>query len=94
MNLTPENLVQHEIIGLNAHVIDARDPGLVCNDGMIVGETRGMIHLETPSGIVRVPKSVSVFDIQLPDDTVVRIDGHLLTGRPEDRLKRPIKRRW
>ncbi|MCF2137506.1 MAG: ribonuclease P protein component 1 [Candidatus Thorarchaeota archaeon] len=94
MTITPESLVKHEITGLHAHIVDARDPGLVCREGTIIGETRNMVYLETLSGLVKVPKSVSVFDMQLPNDTVVRVDGHLLAGRPEDRLKRPIKRRW
>ncbi len=94
MTITPENLLRHELTGLHAHVVDARDPSLVCKEGIITGETRSMVHLETRSGIVKVPKSVSVLDMRLSDETLVRVDGRLLVGRPEDRLKRPIKRRW
>ncbi|MHA1247272.1 MAG: ribonuclease P protein component 1 [Candidatus Thorarchaeota archaeon] len=94
MTITPENLVRHEILGLRAHVVESHDPGLVCREGTIVDESKEMIHLETSHGVVMLPKRVCVFDVQLPNETVVRVDGRLLRGRPEDRLKRPVKRRW
>ncbi len=92
--ITAQNIIRHEILGLPAHVVQSRDPTLVCRRGTIVDESKEMIELDTTEGTIRIPKTVSVLDIMLPDGTVVRVDGSLLRGRPEDRLKRPVKRRW
>jgi ribonuclease P protein subunit POP4 len=39
-------------------------------------------------------KDSSVFHFKFPDGTVVEIDGKLLVGRPEDRLKKRVRRLW
>jgi len=41
-----------------------------------------------------VVKNTGVFQFRFPDDTVVEIDGRILVGRPEDRLKKSIRRLW
>ncbi|TXT53736.1 MAG: Ribonuclease P protein component 1 [Candidatus Thorarchaeota archaeon] len=94
MTITPRNLIGHELVGLKAHVCDSRDPTLICRSGKIIGESKEMITLDTDTGNVLLPKSVCVFDITLPDRTVVRVDGEYLQGRPEDRLKKRLSRRW
>jgi len=94
MTITAHNLVRHELLGLQAHVVGARDPGLVSREGTIIDESKEMFYLQTTDGVVRIPKGVCTFDIALPDGVVVRVDGQLLRGRPEDRLKRPATRRW
>ena len=39
-------------------------------------------------------KEFSVFNFTFDDGTTVDIDGKLLVGRSEDRLKKSIKRLW
>ena len=51
-------------------------------------------EIDTESGTVVVPKNICVFDITLPDGTEVRVDGGLLRGRPEDRMKKRLNRSW
>ena len=94
MTVTPMNLTQHELVGLKTHVVASRDPGQVCRSGTIIAEYKEMIHLDTSAGVIRLPKSNCVFDMSLPDGTIVRVDGHVLKGRPEDRLKKRLSRRW
>jgi ribonuclease P protein subunit POP4 len=94
MRIAPENIVRHELTGLSTHVVESKDPNLTCRRGIILGETREMMHLDTMSGIVSVPKSVCVFDITLPNGAVVRVDGNVLRGRPEDRMKKRLNRSW
>ena len=94
MTVTPMNLIQHELVGLKTHVVASRDSGQVCRSGTIVAESREMIHVDTGAGVIQLPKSVCVFDMSLPDGTVVRVDGNVLKGRPEDRLKKRLNRRW
>ena len=94
MRIAPENIVRHELTGLTTHVVESKDPNLTCRSGTILGETKEMIRLETKSGEVSVPKSVCVFDITLPNGAVVRVDGNVLRGRPEDRMKKRLNRSW
>jgi len=91
--ITPMNLLNHEIIGLQTHVIGSRDPSHVNKKGIIIAETKEMIQLDTQEGEILLPKDVCVFQITLPDGTIVEVDGNLLSGRPEDRMKKHHGRR-
>jgi len=94
MRIAPENIVRHELTGLATHVSESKDPNLVCRSGIILGETKEMIRLDTKNGEVNVPKSICVFDITLPNGAIVRVDGSVLRGRPEDRMKKRLNRSW
>ena len=86
--MTPLNILNHEIIGLKTHIIGSRDPTHVSREGTIIAETKDMIQLDTAEGEILLPKDVCVFQITLPDGTTVQVDGNLLYGRPEDRMKK------
>ena len=92
--ITPLNILNHELIGLDTHVVGSRDPSHISKRGRIVAESREMIQLDTNEGEVLLAKEVCVFQITLPDGAVVQVDGNLLKGRPEDRLKKRQSRRW
>jgi ribonuclease P protein subunit POP4 len=94
MSISPQNLFRHELIGLEAHVVNSRDPSHVSHSGKIVGESKEMIQMDTDDGEILLPKEVCVFRIKLPDGDLVQVDGDLLRGRPEDRLKKRVSRRW
>jgi len=94
MRITPENVVRHELTGLPLHIVESTDPNFVCKKGIILGETKEMIHLGTEGKAVSVPKSNCVFNVTLPDGTQVRIKGDVLRGRPEDRMKKRFNRSW
>jgi ribonuclease P protein subunit POP4 len=47
-----------------------------------------MLKLETKKGEKAVVKSNCVFIFTLPDKTKVQVDGKVLVGRPEDRIKK------
>ncbi|MHA1925760.1 MAG: ribonuclease P protein component 1 [Candidatus Thorarchaeota archaeon] len=94
MKITPANLTRHELIGLETHVVRSSDPGHVCKKGLIVDESKEMIHISTETGKIMVPKMISVFDFKLPQGIVVRVEGHKLMGTPENRIKKRQSRRW
>ncbi len=94
MSITPMNIINHELIGLNAHVIASSDPTQVCNEGVIINETREMLYLKHGAKTIKIAKKIAVFDITLPDGKVLRVDGDILRGRPEERLKKTMRRRW
>ena len=94
MKITPQNIVNHELVGLQTHIVESRDPNHVCTTGTILGETKEMINIDTGKGTKAIPKQICVFEITLPNGTVVRVDGGLLGGRPEDRMKKRLNRSW
>ena len=94
MNVTP-SIVQHEFIGLETKVVKSSNPDLVGIKGKVVDETRNTFTISQNDGEKKVViKDTVVFDFVLPDGTVVEMDGKVMIGRPEDRLKKRPRRLW
>lgn len=93
MARTPENLPRHELIGLTADVVESTDPGREGTTGTVIDETRNTLVLGTDEGEKTIPKQESVFRFYI-GDLKVRVDGKLLTGRPEERIGKPLPPRW
>jgi ribonuclease P protein subunit POP4 len=95
MNLHPESLARHELIGLEVLVEDSFDPGLIGLSGQVVDETRNTFLLETERGLQRIPKSNTSLIFTLPDGRRVKAAGSILISQPENRInKRMHKTRW
>lgn len=93
MRIMP-SVVQGEFIGLGAKVAKSANPSLAKVRGKIVDETRNTFIILHEGKQKTVPKDTSVFHFVMQDGTVVEIDGKLLVGRPEDRVKKQIRRLW
>lgn len=91
--ITPNNIVKHELIGLVVKVEDSKNPSCRGLWGKVINETRNTLVLETSRGEKTLIKDESVFIIELPEGERVRVDGKLLVGRPEDRVKKKV-REW
>lgn len=90
--LTARNILRHELLGLRVRVIPKK--GKIVHEGEVVGETRNMIKVLRDDGkMVTAPKSVHLFEFELPSGEKVLVEGSMLIGRPEERLKRRY-RRW
>ncbi|MDY6966354.1 MAG: ribonuclease P protein component 1 [Halobacteriota archaeon] len=90
MEITPKNLIYHELIGLSLSVHTSTNKSLIGLAGKVVDETRNMLIIETGKGEKKVPKSCSTFKFTLPTGTDVKVDGKLLVMRPEDRVRKKI----
>lgn len=88
----PKNILQHELIGLECKVIDAKNKSLIGLKGRIVDETKNMIIIEVNNDVKKIPKACSIFEVKL-DKYRIQIPGKELLGRPEDRIKKKI-RKW
>ncbi len=93
MNVS-SSIVQNEFIGFAANVVKCSNPTVVGLKGQVIDETRNTFTLSCDSGRKVVIKDTAVFDFTLSDGTVVEIDGKVMMGRPEDRLKKRIRRAW
>ncbi len=93
MNVTP-SIVQHEFIGLETKVIKSSNPHVVGITGRVVDETRNTLTILHNGERKVVIKNTAVFDFVMPDGTVVELDGKVIMGRPEDRIKKRPRRLW
>lgn len=93
MKVTPE-AIRLEFIGAQAKVASSRHSGLKGLSGRIVDETRKTFTILQGSKRKMVVKDSSFFHIKFGDGTIVEFDGKLLLGRPEERLKKSIRRLW
>ena len=87
MPIKPENILRHELIGLKTIVARSSNTLLVGTRGQIVDETRNTVKLNTREGVKMIPKGVVVFRFDLPDGSIVEVEGAKLVGRPENRMK-------
>jgi RNase P/RNase MRP subunit p29 len=56
-------------------------------EGVVVGETKNMVEVETLTGVKKVPKNETVFYL---DDGGVEIEGRELVGRSLERMLRGV----
>jgi ribonuclease P protein subunit POP4 len=93
MKITPD-IIRHEFIGTHGLVARSPNMNLMGISGLVVGETRNTLTLQGQGKARNVIKESATFDFTFGDGTVVEIDGKLLVGRSEDRLKKSVKRLW
>jgi ribonuclease P protein subunit POP4 len=93
MNVTPD-IIRCEFIGTEAKIAKSRNRHYIGIRGKIIDETRNTFTILHEDKKKKIIKDFSVFHFKFSDGTVVEIDGKLLVGRPEDRLKKRIKRLW
>ncbi|NIP62469.1 MAG: ribonuclease P protein subunit [Nitrosopumilaceae archaeon] len=82
--ITKDNLVRHELVGLDVQLVDGSNPQIIGINGTIINETRYMFTLKTKKGIKNVPKNFNSWKFKIDED--VTVDGKLLTKRPFERL--------
>lgn len=91
--ISPRNILRHELIGLEAGVVSSRNPSHRAVEGFIVDESMKTLVIEQDGESKRIPKRDATFIIKLPSG-LVEVEGAALYGRPQDRVKKKIKRRW
>jgi ribonuclease P protein subunit POP4 len=88
------SIVQLEFIGLHVKVVRSSNPHTVGIAGRMIDETRNTFIILHDGKRKVIMKDTSVFEFAMPDGTVVEIDGKLIVGRPEDRIKKQPRRLW
>jgi len=90
MPITPRNIVRHELCGLKV-LVKSPTKAYKQFSGRVVDETYNTLKIETRNGEKVVIKNNCIFVFTLPNRTKVQVDGKLLIGRPEDRIKKHFK---
>ena len=94
MKVTPD-IIRYEFIGTEVKVAKSTNRDCVGLRGKVIDETRNTFIIQCKDGRQKmIVKDSSVFHFKFRDGTVVEIEGKLLVGRPEDRLKKRIRRLW
>jgi len=92
LEITPENLIKHELIGLKVKIFNCKNPQLNGLEGTVINETKNTLSIQSNNKVRIIPKDISIFHFFLPSNRVVEVDGKILVGRPENRLKARLKR--
>lgn len=88
------DVIRHEFIGLQCVVAKSPNMNYLGVGGLVVGETKNIFMFQGEDKTRSVVKDAATFNFTFDDGTIVEIEGKLLVGRPEDRLKKSIKRLW
>lgn len=81
-----ENLLLHELNGLQVKIARSTDKSKTGLQGRILWETKKVFEIETRKGVKRIQKRGCVFEFEAKGKKV-RIEGKMLEARPEDRIK-------
>ncbi|CAE6499859.1 MAG: ribonuclease P protein subunit [Candidatus Nitrosotenuis sp.] len=84
--ITAQNLVNHELIGLQTQIVNSTNNSIVGMSGQIIDETKSMLTLQTQSGVKMIQKQHNTWKFTLNSQDII-IDGNLISKRPEDRIK-------
>jgi ribonuclease P protein subunit POP4 len=86
---SPENVLVHEIIGLDAKIVKSTDPTLEGISGSIVFETKNTISIRRSNSSIKQIAKKAAKKIEIKTHSgVCFISGSSLIGRPEDRISR------
>ena len=93
MKITP-NILKAEFIGTQGTISQSNHTNYIGLSGKVVNETKNTFSILYKNKVKKIIKKSAIFSFKFSDGTIVEIDGNLLVGRPEDRLKKNVKRRW
>lgn len=90
----PLSILRQDLIGLKAKVV--RSPNMDCMnvDGRVIDETRNTVKILHGNKAKTIVKHTAVFHFTAENGPILEVDGKALIGRPEDRIKKRVKRRW
>jgi len=85
-----KNIVLHELIGLDAEVIDCRDSSQIGIKGKVINETKNLLYLRHDSKVNKVVKGISKFRFALGGEAFV-VDGEEINFRAHERIEKALK---
>jgi len=89
--ITPQNILQHEFIGLEMSVVSSPNITEKGMSGLIVDETKNTFSVETCKGIKTLEKQHRLLRVTLPDGVSVKIDGDVLSVSPSRRVSMRVR---
>jgi len=84
--ITPQNILRHELIGLDVKVTKALNPLSRKIQGKVIDETQQTLIIQTKNGNKKILKRLATFEFAL-EKARVEVQGSVLVGRPWERIK-------
>jgi ribonuclease P protein subunit POP4 len=95
ITITPQNLIRHELVGLEVEIANSLHGDLKGIKGRVVDETKNTLTIEDGDGEEKIiPKGSATFKFTLPDGVTIEIEGKIIVSRPEDRIKKRFRKYW
>ncbi len=88
MNITPRNILYHEIVGLKISVIGSSNEAFSSISGEVIDETKNTLKVNTSKGVRILPKAQAKLKIHLSEGSYTILEGDKITYRSEDRIGR------
>jgi len=82
-----QDIVRHELIGLNIEIMEAKNPSLAGLKGKIIDETKNTITIQHKNTTKKLIKNQIKMKIEIHNKTIM-VNGEDLVGRPADRIKK------
>ncbi len=83
--ITRENILFHELIGLNAEIVKSNNKQMIGFVGKIIDETKYMFTLRTESSIKKIPKETAQWKFDFNGQSAT-MEGTELTRRSYERI--------
>ena len=87
MKFKLKDIVKYELIGLQAKIADSKNKANIGLTGKIIDETKKTITIKTKGSKKMVFKNNIKLELKINKQNIL-VDGNLLIGRPEDRVKK------
>ena len=87
MRFKLKDIIKHELIGLNIKITESKNKANIGLTGKIIDETKHTITIKTKTRKKMVFKNNIKLELKL-NNKKISVNGKLLTGRPEDRVKK------
>ena len=93
--ISPKNLVNHELIGLEIEIKNSENKSLIGKKGKVIDETKSTFIIQDKNKTKTIIKKGTLFVFNV-DSQKIQIKGDYLQGNPWDRIKAKIKvkTRW
>lgn len=83
--ITIGNIASHELIGLQAEIVESTNKQIIGLNGRIIDETKFMFTVHTKNGVKRLPKGSSRWKFKFAGQQT-ELDGSTLTRRSYERV--------
>jgi ribonuclease P protein subunit POP4 len=93
--ITAKNIARHELIGLEVEIVSSSNKSQIGLKGTVTDESRQTLTIdigECDMPEKNLAKDQCVFRFTLPSGMKVKVDGKILVARPEDRIKKKLKK--
>jgi RNase P/RNase MRP subunit p29 len=82
--ITQQNIINHELIGLDARIIESTNKITIGLSGKITDETSAMLFL-TKNGTKMISKKNNIWEFAIGENRFT-VNGDTISKRPEDRI--------